>query len=41
MYKGYWAWEVATVVKVKGLYDTSFKDNPYYPYDMVHWEDKK
>ncbi|TWP23052.1 DUF1911 domain-containing protein [Apibacter muscae] len=40
-YSGYWAWEVAAVVKVKGLDDTGFKDNPYYPYDMVHWEDKK
>ncbi|TWP23051.1 DUF1911 domain-containing protein [Apibacter muscae] len=38
-YSGYWAWEVAAVVKVKGLDDTGFKDNPYYPYDMVHWED--
>jgi len=19
--------------------DTDLKENPYYPYDMVHWED--
>ena len=37
-YSGYWAWEVAAVVKVMKLNDSSFKDNPYYPYDMVHWE---
>ncbi|GEM55833.1 hypothetical protein B0A58_08775 [Flavobacterium branchiophilum NBRC 15030 = ATCC 35035] len=37
-YSGYWAWEVAAVVKVMKLNDSGFKDNPYYPYDMVHWE---
>jgi hypothetical protein len=36
-YSGYWAWEVAAVVKIMGLDDSSFKNNPYYPYDMVHW----
>jgi hypothetical protein len=36
-YSGYWAWEVASVIKVLGLDDSSFKENPYYPYDMVHW----
>lgn len=36
-YSGYWAWEVAAIVKIMGLDDTSFKNNPYYPYDMVHW----
>ncbi|GEM55829.1 hypothetical protein B0A58_08750 [Flavobacterium branchiophilum NBRC 15030 = ATCC 35035] len=35
-YSGYWAWEVAAVVKVMKLNDSGFKDNPYYPYDMVH-----
>ncbi|PWV47732.1 PoNe immunity protein domain-containing protein [Chitinophaga sp. S165] len=38
-YSGYWAWDVAAVVKVMGLDDSSFKDNPYYPYDIVHWRD--
>ncbi|MFT4094075.1 MAG: DUF1911 domain-containing protein [Niabella sp.] len=38
-YSGYWAWEVGAVVKRMGLDDSSFKDNPYYPYDMVHWQD--
>ena len=36
-YSGYWAWEVAAVVKAIGLDDSSFKENPFYPYDMVHW----
>jgi len=36
-YSGYWAWELAALVKVMGLDDSSFKDNPYYPYDLVHW----
>ncbi|MCL1933400.1 MAG: DUF1911 domain-containing protein [Candidatus Azobacteroides sp.] len=36
-YSGYWAWEVAAVVKLIGLDDSSFKDNQYYPYDLVHW----
>ena len=36
-YSGYWAWEVAAVVKIMGLDDSIFKYNPYYPYDMVHW----
>jgi hypothetical protein len=38
-YSGYWAWDVAAVVKVMGLDDSGFRDNPYYPYDMVHWRD--
>jgi hypothetical protein len=38
-YSGYWAWEVAAVVKVMGLDDSSFKDHPHYPYDLVHWKD--
>lgn len=37
-YSGYWAWEAGAVVKRKGLDDNGFKDNPYYPYDMVHWK---
>ena len=38
-YLGYWAWEVAAVAKVMHIDDTDLKENPYYPYDMVHWED--
>lgn len=40
-YSGYWAWEVAAIVKRLGLDDRTFRDNPYYPKDMVHWLDKK
>lgn len=40
-YSGYWAWEVAAVAKVMHIDDTDLKDNPYYPYDMVHWEEDK
>ena len=38
-YRGYWAWEVAAVAKIMHIDDSDLKDNPYYPYDMVHWED--
>ena len=40
-YKGYWCWDAAAVVKIKGLDDASFKDHPHYPYDMVHWQDNE
>ena len=40
-YSGYWAWEVAAVAKIMHIDDTDLKDNPYYPYDMVHWEEDK
>ena len=38
-YSGYWAWEVAAVVKIMQIDDSYLKDTPYYPYDMVHWKD--
>lgn len=38
-YCGYWAWEVAAVAKILQIDDSDLKDNPYYPYDMVHWEE--
>ena len=38
-YRGYWAWEVAAVAKIMHIDDSDLKDNPYYPYDMVHRED--
>lgn len=34
-YIGYWSWEAAIVVKKKGLDNDRFKDNPYYPYDIL------
>jgi hypothetical protein len=30
-YFGYWSFESAAVVKIKGLDDSSFRDNQYYP----------
>lgn len=30
-YSGYWAWDVAAVVKMMELDDSGFRDNPYYP----------
>lgn len=37
LYYGYWALEVAALVKVLNIPDASFKDNKYYPYDLVHF----
>lgn len=37
IYSGYWSWETAAIAKLKELDDSSFKDNPYYPYEMVHF----
>lgn len=36
-YFGYWAWETAAIVKIKGWNDEKLKDVKYYPYDAVHW----
>lgn len=36
-YFGYWAWETAAIVKLKGIEDSSLKEQKYYPYDAVHW----
>ena len=38
-YRGYWAWEVAAVAKIMHIDDSDLRDNPFYPYDMVHWTD--
>jgi len=32
---GYWAFEVAAIVKIKDLDDSSFRDNQYYPKDLL------
>jgi len=36
VYFGYWCFEAGAIVKIMGLDDSSFKDNMYYPYDLVH-----
>ncbi|MDT8346915.1 MAG: DUF1911 domain-containing protein, partial [Flavobacteriaceae bacterium] len=33
---GLWAFEVAAVVKIKGLDDSSFKDNKFYPDRLLY-----
>ncbi|WP_418968684.1 PoNe immunity protein domain-containing protein [Alloscardovia omnicolens] len=37
LYFGYWALEIAALVKVLEIPDDSFKDHKYYPYDLVHF----
>jgi len=35
IYFGYWSFEAAAVVRIRGLDDSSFRDHPYYPSDLV------
>jgi hypothetical protein len=35
LYFGYWSFETAAVVKIMGLDDSAFRDNQYYPKDML------
>jgi len=37
-YIGYWSFESGAITKIMGLDDNSFKNNEYYPYDLVHWK---
>ncbi len=36
IYAGYWCFVAAAIVKIKGLDDSSFRDNKYYPKDMLN-----
>ncbi|MNF24134.1 hypothetical protein D3C84_47220 [compost metagenome] len=36
-YCGYWSFESALVVKLWNIDDSSFRDHPHYPVDLVHW----
>lgn len=36
-YFGYWAWEVAALVKIYGIDDAELKEQQYYPYRAVRW----
>jgi hypothetical protein len=36
---GLWAWDAAAIVKILKLDDSGFKDNEFYPYDLVHWNE--
>ena len=35
-YYGYWCFEAALVVRLLDIDDSSFRDNVYYPKDMVN-----
>lgn len=39
-HSGYWSFESGALVKILGLDDSSLKEVQYYPYDMVHWNEK-
>lgn len=39
-YFGYWSFESGAIVKIMGLDDSSFKENQYYPSDLVHWKEE-
>lgn len=40
-YYGYWSWETAALLKINGIDDSELKDELYYPYDAVHWDDEQ
>ena len=35
IYSGYWCFVAAAIVKIKGLDDSTFRDNKYYLKDLV------
>lgn len=37
LYYGYWSFESAAVAVIKGVDDSSFRDNEYYPKDLVDY----
>lgn len=38
VYCGYWSFEAGAIAKILNLDDSSLKDVPYYPYDLVHYK---
>lgn len=38
VYYGYWSFEAGAIAKILNLDDSSMKDVPYYPYDLVHYK---
>ncbi|KAB7705327.1 DUF1911 domain-containing protein [Bacillus aerolatus] len=36
-YSGYWSFESGALAKILNLDDSTLKNIPYYPYDMVHY----
>lgn len=37
VYYGYWSFEAGAIAKILNIDDSSLKDVPYYPYDLVHY----
>ena len=35
LYVGYWCFIAAAIVKIKDLDDSTFRDNKYYPKDLI------
>ncbi|EOP23545.1 MULTISPECIES: PoNe immunity protein domain-containing protein [Bacillus] len=40
IYSGYWSFESGAIAKILKLDDSTLKDSSYYPYDMVHCQEK-
>ena len=38
VYYGYWSFEAGAIAKILNLDDSSLKDVPYYPYDLVRYK---
>jgi hypothetical protein len=34
---GYWSWEAAAVTVISRIDDSSYRDKPYYPKDLVDY----
>lgn len=39
IHTGYWCFESGAIVKILGLEDSNFKEQKYYPYDLIHWKE--
>jgi len=40
-YYGYWSFESVAITKILGLDDSSYRDNKYYPKDMLNWRENE
>lgn len=38
IYYGYWSFEAGAIAKILNIDDSSLKNVPYYPYDLVHYK---
>lgn len=39
IYYGYWSFEAGAIAKIMNIEDSSLKNEPYYPYDFVHYKE--